>query len=40
MLHGAAIACQRFGIDFLGGVPAQSIFLEIIREEIGRRLQA
>lgn len=39
MLRGAAMACQRFGIDFRGGVPAQSIFREMMREEIRRRLR-
>jgi hypothetical protein len=39
MLRGAAMACQRFGIDFRGGVPAQNIFREMMREEIRRRLR-
>lgn len=38
MLRGAAIASQRFGIDFRGGAPATAIFREMIREEIRRRL--
>jgi hypothetical protein len=38
MLRGAAMACQRYGIDFRGGVPAENIFREMIREEIRRRL--
>jgi hypothetical protein len=38
MLMGAANACRRFGIDFRGGVPAENIFREMIREEIRRRL--
>jgi len=38
MLRGAAMACQRFGIDFHGGAPALAVFREMIREEIRRRL--
>jgi hypothetical protein len=37
MLRGAALACQRFGVDFRGGTPAEAIFREMIREEIRRR---
>lgn len=40
MLRGAAMACQRFGIDFRGGVPAENIFREMMREEIRRRLSS
>lgn len=39
MLRGAAMACQRFGVDFKGGAPAEAIFHEMIREEIRRRLR-
>jgi len=39
MLRGAAMACQRFGIDYRGGAPAQAIFREMIREEIRSRLR-
>jgi hypothetical protein len=38
MLLGAAAACHRFGIDFRGGVPAENIFREMIREEVRHRL--
>jgi hypothetical protein len=40
MLRGAAMACQRYGIDFRGGAPAENIFRAMIREEIRRRLAA
>ena len=40
MQRGAAMACQRYGIDFRGGAPAEDIFREMIREEIRRRLAA
>lgn len=39
MLLGASTACHRFGIDFRGGVPAENIFREMIREEVRRRLE-
>lgn len=40
MLRGAAVACQRFGIDFRGGMPATEIFRSMLIEEIRRRLIA
>lgn len=39
MLLGASAACHRFGVDFRGGVPAENIFREMMREEIKRRLR-
>jgi hypothetical protein len=39
MLRGAATACVRFGIDFNGGVPAQNIIREMLREEIRSRVR-
>src|SRR5882757_7232812 len=38
MMRGAAVACQRFGVDFKGGVVAENIFRDMLREEIRRRL--
>jgi hypothetical protein len=38
MLRGAAMACQRFGVDFKGGSVATGIIREMLREEIRRRL--
>ena len=38
MLRGAAMACRRLGVDFQGTAPALTIFREMIREEIRRRL--
>lgn len=38
MMTGAFAACQRFGIDYRGGVPAAIIFREMVRAEIRRRL--
>jgi hypothetical protein len=32
ILRGAAVECERFGIDFRGGAPAENIFREMIRE--------
>ncbi|MCC8963739.1 hypothetical protein H8A95_15825 [Bradyrhizobium sp. Pear76] len=38
MLRGAAVASQRFGVDFKGGVIATAILRSMLIEEIRRRL--
>jgi hypothetical protein len=38
MMIGAFAACQRFSVDYRGGLPAENIFREMMREEIRRRL--
>jgi len=38
MRDGAFAACQRFSVDYRGGVPAENIFREMIIAEIRNRL--
>jgi hypothetical protein len=38
IMTGAFAACQRFSIDYRGGVPAENIFREMMRAELRRRL--
>jgi hypothetical protein len=39
MLVGASTTCNRFGIDFRGGIPAENIFREMILAEVRQRLE-
>lgn len=38
MMTGAFAACARFKVDYRGGIPAENIFREMMREEIKSRL--